>query len=67
MQTLFTARRFKARPEIKEHATDAVAKLDRYYDGIVKANIILSFEGAAKNIKIAEINLHVQGGPSLRH
>ena len=62
MQTLFTARRFRARTEIKEHAIDAVKKLDRFYDGIVKASIILSFEGAAKNIKVAEVNLHIHGG-----
>ncbi|MDH4069599.1 MAG: ribosome-associated translation inhibitor RaiA [Ignavibacteria bacterium] len=61
MQTLFTARRFRARAEIKEHALEAVKKLDKFYDGIVKASIILSFEGAAKNIKIAEVNLHVHG------
>jgi len=62
MQTLFTARRFRARAEIKEHALDAVKKLDRYYDGIIKASIILSFEGATKNIKVAEVNLQVHGG-----
>jgi putative sigma-54 modulation protein len=61
MQTMFTARRFRARSEIKEHAVDAVQKLNKFYDGIVKASIILSFEGAEKNIKVAEINLHVHG------
>ena len=61
MQTLFTARRFRARSEIKDHALDAVAKLDKFYDGIVKATIILSFEGSTKNIKVAEVNLHVHG------
>ena len=40
---------------------DAVSKLDKFYDGIVKASIILSFEGASKNIKVAEVNLHVHG------
>jgi putative sigma-54 modulation protein len=61
MQTTFTARRFRARQELKEFATDAVKKLDRFYDGILRADVILSFEGATKNIKIAEINLHVYG------
>ena len=61
MQTTFTARRFRARPEIKAHALEAVQKLDRFYDGIVKANIICSFEGATKNIKVVEINVHVHG------
>lgn len=61
MQTTFTARRFRARPEVKIYTLDAVQKLDRFYNGIVKANIILSFEGATKNIKVAEVNLHVHG------
>jgi len=61
MQRTFTARRFRARPEIKAHALDSVKKLDKFYDGIVKAAIILSFEGATKNIKVAEVNLHVHG------
>jgi putative sigma-54 modulation protein len=61
MHTKFTARRFRARPLIKSHALDAVNKLDKFYDNIVTADIILSFEGATKNIKIAEVNLHVYG------
>ena len=61
MNTKFTARRFRARPEVKAHALDAVKKLDKFYDGIINVDIILSFEGAAKNIKIAEANLRVHG------
>lgn len=61
MHIKFTARRFRARLEIKEHAIDQVNKLDKFFDGIVSADVILSFEGAEKNIKIAEINLHVHG------
>jgi putative sigma-54 modulation protein len=61
MHIKFTARRFRARPELKTHAIDAVTRLDRFYDGIVHADVILSYEGATKNIKIAEVNLHVYG------
>jgi putative sigma-54 modulation protein len=61
MHIKFTARRFRARPELKEHAIAQVKKLDRFFDGIFNTNVILSFEGAEKNIKIAEINLHVHG------
>jgi putative sigma-54 modulation protein len=61
MEVTFTARRFRARPELKELAVDAVKKLDRFYDGIVSANIILSFERATNSKKAAEINLHVHG------
>ena len=61
MHIKFTARRFRARPEMKDHALEQVKKLDRFFDNIVGVDIILSFEGAEKNIKIAEINLHVYG------
>jgi putative sigma-54 modulation protein len=61
MHTKFTARRFRARPELKEHALGQVKKLNKFFDSIVSADIILSFEGAEKNIKIAEINLRVHG------
>jgi putative sigma-54 modulation protein len=61
MHIKFTARRFRARPEVKEHALEMVKKLERYFDSIVGADVILSFEGAEKNIKIAEVNLHVHG------
>jgi putative sigma-54 modulation protein len=61
MNVKFTARRFRAHPDIRDHAVETVKKLDRYYDGIVHADIILSFERASKSVKTAEINLHVHG------
>lgn len=61
MHIKFTSRRFRARPTIKAHALEAVKKLDKFYDGIVTADVILSFEGAEKNIKVAEVNVHVYG------
>jgi len=61
MNVKFTARRFRAHPDIKEHALETVKKLDRFYDGIVAAEIILSYERVTKSIKMAEINLHVHG------
>lgn len=61
MEIKITARRFRAREETKEHAADAVKKLDRFYDGIVSADIILSYERATNSAKSAEINLHVHG------
>jgi putative sigma-54 modulation protein len=62
MHIKFTARHFRAHTEIKEHAMEMVKKLDRFYDGIVTADIILSYERATKSVKTAEINLHVYGG-----
>jgi len=61
MNVKFTARRFRAHPDIKEHAVETVKKLDRYCDGIVTAEIILSYERVTKSVKMAEINIHVHG------
>ena len=61
MNVKFTARKFRAHPDIREHAVDTVRKLDRFYDGIVNADIILSYERASRSVKMAEINLHVHG------
>lgn len=61
MQISFTARRFRAHDDVKDHATEGVRKLGRFYDGIVHADVILSYERATKSVKTAEINLHVYG------
>lgn len=61
MDIQFTARRFRAHPEVKTHAIEAVEKLGKFYDGIVRADVILSYERGTNSIKTAEINLHVYG------
>jgi putative sigma-54 modulation protein len=61
MHITVTARRFRAHDEIKDHATDAVKRLGKFYDGIVHADVILSFERVTKSVKAAEINLQVYG------
>jgi putative sigma-54 modulation protein len=61
MNIKFTARRFRPHPDIKEHAIDAVQKLGKFYDGIVSATVILSYERATNSVKSAEVNLHVYG------
>ena len=61
MDIQFTARRFRAQSEIKSHAIDAVQKLGKFYDGIVRADIILSYERGTNSVKTAEITLHVYG------
>jgi putative sigma-54 modulation protein len=61
MNVKFTARHFRAHPDIREHAIECTRKLDRFYDGIVTADVILSYERATKSVKTAEINLHVHG------
>jgi ribosomal subunit interface protein len=61
MNVTFTARHFRPHADVRQHAISEVKKLGKFYDGIVAANIILSFERATNSLKIAEINLHVYG------
>jgi putative sigma-54 modulation protein len=61
MEVHFTARRFKPHRDIREHALESIRKLDRFYDGIVRGDVILSFERTVKSVKSAEINLYVNG------
>ena len=61
MDIHFTARKFRARKELRDHAIASVRKLDKFFDGIVRGDIILSFERPTSSIKMAEITLHVHG------
>jgi len=61
MNIKFTARHFRPRQSLKDHALQEVRKLSRFYDGIVSATVILSYERATNSVKSAEINLHVYG------
>jgi putative sigma-54 modulation protein len=59
MDVHFTARRFKAHEDIKDYALGEVRKLEKYFDGITKADVILSYERGVNSVKTAEVNLHV--------
>ena len=59
MDIHFTARKFKPHQDIRDHALTAIRKLDKYYDGIVRSDVTLSYEGKDPSLKIAEINVHV--------
>ncbi len=61
MEVHFTARRFRAHTDVREHAVGEVRRLDKFYDGIVRGDIILSYERGLSSVKTAEINLHVYG------
>ncbi len=61
MNVQFTAQRFKAHEGLREYALSQVSTLDKYYDGIVKGNVILRYERSRDSVKIAEINLSVYG------
>jgi putative sigma-54 modulation protein len=59
MNTTVTSRHFKAHESLVEYARDAVEKLDRYYDGILKCEVKLNFEKARNSVKTAEVILSV--------
>ncbi len=61
MQFHFTARKFKAHATLKEHASEAVSRLPKYYDGIVRGDVILGFERSSNSVKWAEVTIHVHG------
>jgi putative sigma-54 modulation protein len=58
MNIQFTARHFKARPELQQYAEETVQRLTQFYDGIVTAEVVLE-EEARGGGKQAEISLRV--------
>jgi putative sigma-54 modulation protein len=61
MDVKFTARHFRPHADVRDHAVEEVRKLGKFYDGIVSAAVILSYERVTNSVKTAEINLHVYG------
>lgn len=59
MNTIVTSRHFKAHETLVKYAEDAVQRLGRYYDGIIKCEVKLSFEKARNSVKRAEVILSV--------
>lgn len=59
MEPQITARHFDASPALRDYASKQLSKLNRYYDGIVDAHIILSQDGDHHQSKGAEITLNV--------
>ena len=59
MQTQITARHFEANPELRDYASSKLTRLERYYDGITEARVVLSDDGGPATGKSAEIIIHV--------
>lgn len=59
MKIIVTSRHFKAHESLVEYAEAAVTRLSRYYDGIVKCEVVLDFEKVRKSTKIAEVVVSV--------
>ena len=59
MQPQVIARHFEADPVLRQYAADRLNRLERYYDGINDARVILSGSADAGSDKCAEITLSV--------
>lgn len=59
MQTQITARHVDLHPDLRDHVENRLAKLLRFYDGIINAHVILGESNAPSGEKTAEINIDV--------
>jgi len=59
IQTQITTRHVDVSDNIRQYAEERTARLERYYDGIVSAHIILSKDNSPAESKTAEINIDV--------
>lgn len=58
MNLIITARRFKLKDDLRDYVKEKAGKLNRYYDGILKIEVILGWE---KLMRIAELKINVNG------
>lgn len=61
MKITVTSRRFKAPQSLVDYTKKALQKLERFYDGIIKADVILSYEKSTNSVKAAEVKIVVYG------
>ncbi len=59
MDTRITARHFSATPKLKDHVNARLSKLERYYNGITDAHVVLSRPSSGNFKKSAEITVNV--------
>ena len=55
MNFTLTARHFKAHDSLKEFAEAQADKITKFYDGVIRTEIILSYEKAQNSLKICEV------------
>jgi putative sigma-54 modulation protein len=61
MNVHITARHFKAHETLRSYVFEAINKLEQHFDGIISADMVLSFEKSKKSVKTAELLVKVQG------
>jgi putative sigma-54 modulation protein len=61
MKINVTSRRFKAPPALIEYVEKELQKLDHFYDGIIKADVVLGYEKSTNSTKTVEVKVAVYG------
>jgi ribosomal subunit interface protein len=61
MNIQITSRHFKSHDTLSEYAKNAIEELKHFYDGILGAEVVFSYEKTRNSVKIAEISLTVYG------
>ncbi len=61
MDIQITARHFKAHESLRQYVSDGLKRLERYYNGILRSDVVFYFERAHNSLKIAEIHVTVYG------
>jgi len=61
MNIKITARKFKAHETLKEFIKDEISSLEKYYDNIMSAEVVLSYINQNNSLKNAEIILQIPG------
>lgn len=61
MNISITARKFKAHETLKTFIKDEVSSLEKFHDGILSADVILSYQKAKEDLKTAEITVKIPG------
>lgn len=61
MNIQITSRKFRAKDSLKEYITQEIQSLEKFYDDILEANVILSYTHLKDSIKTAEVVLKIPG------
>ena len=61
MNIKITSRHFKPHASLSEYTENAIEDLSHFYDGIIKAEVIFSYEKPHDSVKNTEISLTVYG------
>jgi ribosomal subunit interface protein len=61
MDIHITARKFRLHEDLKEHTIEEIKKINKHFDGILRCNVIFSYERTNNSLKIVDISLHLYG------